>query len=211
MSRTHLVPSAALLVAALASAAPASAQDVAWRRDYAAARREATDTGRPLFLDFGTEACGWCQKLDATTLRDPNVVALLNERFIPVKLDGNKEQRLTAALGVEGFPTLVVATADGKVVGRHAGYADAAQLTALLGKAPAAPPAGARVVRPVAAPAGETAGDAERRLKAEIDAGLAACTPSSPPLSTGRATAAVSFRTARNPSTNGGPASPVGE
>lgn len=113
------------------------ADDVKWRHDYAAARKEAAETGRPLLLDFGTESCFWCKKLDATTFRDPKVAKRLNEQFIPVKIDANKHQQLTAALRVEGFPDLVLASHDGKVLGRHAGYADVAQLTALLDKAPA--------------------------------------------------------------------------
>jgi thioredoxin-related protein len=115
----------------------AFAEDVKWRNDYAAARKEAAETGRTLLLDFGTEACFWCKKLDATTFRDPKVVKLLNERFIPVKIDGNKYQQLTNSLRVESFPTLILVTHDGKVLGRRDGYADVAELMALLGKAPA--------------------------------------------------------------------------
>jgi thiol-disulfide isomerase/thioredoxin len=54
---------------------------------------EAAETGRPLFLKFGSEWCGPCRKLDSTTMRDPKVVASLNAGFIPVKLDGDKESR----------------------------------------------------------------------------------------------------------------------
>ncbi|MBN9120635.1 MAG: thioredoxin family protein [Planctomycetes bacterium] len=115
----------------------ASAQDVKWLTDYAAARKVATETGRPLLLDFGTEACFWCKKLDATTFRDPKVVKLLNEGFVPVKIDAQRHPRMVEALKIDGFPTLILASPEGKVLGRHAGYADAAQLTALLSKAPA--------------------------------------------------------------------------
>ncbi|MBM3980450.1 MAG: DUF255 domain-containing protein [Planctomycetes bacterium] len=127
--------------ALLVCVARAPAQDVKWRTDYAAARKEAAETGRALLLDFGTEACFWCKKMDATTLRDPKVAKVLNERFVPVKLDGNAHPRLTEALKIEGFPTLILATPDGKVIGRHAGYATVEQLTALLAKAPAPAPA----------------------------------------------------------------------
>lgn len=126
-----------LVVALLTLAGPAAADDVAWRHDYAAARKEAADTGRPLLLDFGTEACGFCKKLDATTFRDPAVVKALNAGFIPVKIDAHAERRIAEALHVEAYPTLVVAAADGKVVERHAGYVDGPQLLAMLTKAPA--------------------------------------------------------------------------
>jgi thiol-disulfide isomerase/thioredoxin len=109
-------------------------------------RREAAETGKPLLLDFGTEACVWCRKLDGTTFRDPKVARLLNDRFVPVKIDANKYEKLTSMLGIDGFPTLLLATPDGKVAGRHAGYADVTQLTALLGKAPAPNPPAPTVV-----------------------------------------------------------------
>lgn len=119
------------------------AQEMKWRQSYAEARKEATQTGRPLLLDFGFDACMWCRKQDATTLRDPRVVKLVNESFIPVKVDAQRDERVVRALGIESFPTLVLASAEGKVIGRHEGYADVAQLTALLAKAPARPEAAA--------------------------------------------------------------------
>jgi thioredoxin-related protein len=154
MPRPHLSAPVAALVVIFAAQSPASAQDVKWRHDYAAARREAAETGKPLLLDFGTEACVWCRKLDGTTFRDPKVVRVLNDRFVPVKIDANKYEKLTSMLGIDGFPTLLLATPDGKVAGRHAGYADVPQLTALLGKAPAPnPPAPAVVPASATTPA----------------------------------------------------------
>lgn len=130
----------AALVALLATSGAAVAQDVKWFTDYTAARKHAVETGLPLLLDFGTESCFYCKKLDATTFRDPKVVARLNAGFVAVKVDANKYTRMTAALQVESFPTLILATADGRVIGRHEGYADVGELTALLNKAPASKP-----------------------------------------------------------------------
>ncbi len=125
-------------VALLLLLGPAAADDLDWRTDYKAARKEATDTGRPLLLDCGTEACGFCRKLDATTFRDPAVIKRLGEKFIAVKIDGHADRQLAEALNVTAYPTLIVATPDGKVVGRHSGYLDAQQLLELLDKTPAA-------------------------------------------------------------------------
>ena len=163
MQRTHLFGLVLVLAALPFVGGRASAQ---WRTDYSAARKEAAETGRPLLLDFGTDACFWCKKLDATTFRDPQVVKTLNERFVAVKVDAQRNPRLAEALQIESYPTLVLATPDGKVIGRHVGYADVAQLTALLGKAPA--PAAPKPPAPVM----------EKRVaKDEIDAGLAALFP----------------------------------
>lgn len=146
------MPKAIAFVAALFLAGAAHADEVKWRHDYNAARREATATGRPLFLDFGSENCVWCRRLDASTFRSPNIVKMLNERFIPVKVDGNENERLTQSLGVTAFPTLVMATAEGKIIDRHGGYLDPAAMAAFLGKAPPAPQVAAPAApRPVVA------------------------------------------------------------
>src|SRR5262249_51397131 len=68
----------------------ARADEVLWRRDYNEARREAADKSRPLVLAFSTDNCFWCTKLDTSTLRDPKIVAVMNERFIPLKVNADK-------------------------------------------------------------------------------------------------------------------------
>lgn len=139
------------LAVVLACAGPSLGQDVRWRHDYQAARKEATAAGKPLLLDFGTEACTWCRKLDTTTFRNPSVVELLNDRFVPVKVDGEKDAWLTRAAGVEAFPTLVLLSPEGKVLARHDGYADAGKLLPLLRQVlPTKPVAPAKPASPAA-------------------------------------------------------------
>ena len=134
-------------LALLMWANPLHAAEISWRADFAAARKEAAAAAKPLLLDFGTESCLWCKKLDATTFRDRGLVELVAERFIPVKVDGERQEALTQSLGVQAFPTIVLLSAEGKVIGRHEGFADVAKMTALLRQAP-----GREVPKPSAAP-----------------------------------------------------------
>ncbi|HEV3261731.1 MAG TPA: DUF255 domain-containing protein [Gemmataceae bacterium] len=109
-------------------AEPAWAQEVGWRYDYNEARREASEKNRPLILDFGTESCFWCARLESTTFRDPVIAALINDRFIPLKVDAEKNAILTEKLGILNYPTLVLASPDGKILGTLEGYMDASRL-----------------------------------------------------------------------------------
>ncbi|MFO0841113.1 MAG: DUF255 domain-containing protein [Gemmataceae bacterium] len=54
-----------------------------WRGPQEASRKGA------LFVNVGTADCFWCKKLDAGPFADPEVVKLLNERCVPLKLDAN--------------------------------------------------------------------------------------------------------------------------
>ena len=76
----------------------AADKEVTWRADYDVARKEATENGRPVFLEFHTEECFHCRRLEAGPLRDPSIVALLNERFVPLRVDASKSPKLTEAL-----------------------------------------------------------------------------------------------------------------
>lgn len=108
---------------------------VQWRGDYNTARREATEQARPVFIDFGTEACLHCQRLDATTFRDPVVIELLNTQFVPLKLDGNAVPSLVQALKITAYPTLVIASPEGKIIALIEGYMTAERLTPQLQRA----------------------------------------------------------------------------
>ena len=91
------------------------------------ARQEAKDKQRPIVLDFGTSNCFWCKKLDITTFRDPAITKLLAERFVVAKIDAEKDAALAQQLGISSYPTLVFATPDGKILGKHEGYVEVAR------------------------------------------------------------------------------------
>jgi thioredoxin-related protein len=133
MARTHqlFAPVIASFVA-LTFTGTLRAQAINWRSDVSAARREAQATGRPLFLDFGTQACVYCQKLDAITFRVPAVARMLNDYFVPVHIDADREREFTSALGIHSYPTLVLTDSQGKIINRHEGFCEAAAMMAFL-------------------------------------------------------------------------------
>jgi hypothetical protein len=128
------------VVVLLMAVLPAAGQDIEWRVDYRKAREEARATGRPLLLDFGTEQCMWCRKLDATTFRDPAVAAMLARDFIPLRIDAPHQSTLTHALKIDRFPTLLFAAPDGTILGRQVGYVDAGRFRGQMERALASVP-----------------------------------------------------------------------
>jgi thioredoxin-like negative regulator of GroEL len=110
-------------------------QDVNWRTDYNKARQEAVQKNRPLLLDFGTEQCVHCKRLDTITFRDPTIINVLNDRFIALKIDAGKETALADALRVQSFPTCVIAAPDGKILSTVEGFTEAIRFNELLQRA----------------------------------------------------------------------------
>ena len=123
-----------LSLVALAFLIPSSApaQEIHWRTEYAAALKESETTHRPLFVDIYGPSCFHCQRLDATTFRDPTVASTLNDKFIPLKIDGNQNMWLVQALGIHRYPSIVISAPDGTIRATHTGYMDAGTLFADL-------------------------------------------------------------------------------
>jgi len=46
---------------------------------------------KKIMLDFYTEWCRWCERMDQTTLKHPAIVAYINENFYPVKFDAERD------------------------------------------------------------------------------------------------------------------------
>jgi tetratricopeptide (TPR) repeat protein len=152
----------------------AGEKQVIWRTDYDAARKESSEKGLPLFLELISEGCFHCKRLEAGPLRDPAIVALLADRFIPVRVDGATSPKLVEALRVQSYPTIVLAHADGRIADVIEGYRDAKLLHEHLQRAlavesstPVSPP-GTVGFNPVKPSSTETPAAQRSRLSSEL-------------------------------------------
>lgn len=110
---------------------------------YEQALVEASKDGRLVFLDFYADWCPPCRRLDATTWKDPQVIAWLEQHAVPLKIDAERWTDLAARFEVEAYPTLIFVDASGREKLRLLGYRDAARFLAesapLLGAGGASP------------------------------------------------------------------------
>ena len=84
------------------------------------ARARAED--RPIFLSIGYAACHWCHVMERESFEDPVVAGLLNDHFVPIKVDREERPDLDAVYmaavqaltGSGGWPLSVFLTPEGK-------------------------------------------------------------------------------------------------
>jgi thiol:disulfide interchange protein len=125
----------AMTALALAGVSSTAHADIKWENDYAAAAAKSKESGKPIFIDFYTDWCGWCKKLEKDVYPNAKVEALA-DKFVMVKLDaerGGKDQ--AKAFQVKGFPTLVYVSAQGKELANNPGYKEADDLVKDMQKA----------------------------------------------------------------------------
>src|SRR5207248_2853241 len=85
-----------------------------------------------VFMDLEAVWCHWCHVMDDITYRDPNVIALMNQRYIAVKVDQDSRPDLSNRYENYGWPATVVFNADGGEIVKRQGYIPPKPMAALL-------------------------------------------------------------------------------
>jgi thioredoxin-related protein len=100
---------------------------IKWIEDYDDGLKAAQKTGQNLFvLITAPDWCKWCVELEKNTLPDPEVIELISEGFVPVKLlDGHPDIK---KFTVEGYPTMMIISPQGKILATMPGYSKPAGL-----------------------------------------------------------------------------------
>jgi thioredoxin-related protein len=86
------------------------------------ATAEASKENTLVMVDFYTDWCTWCQRLEQETFADPKVREQL-ATLVPIKLDAEKGGAGAAdRFGVDSYPTIVFVDGAGREVDRVLGY-----------------------------------------------------------------------------------------
>ncbi|MFZ1933118.1 MAG: thioredoxin fold domain-containing protein [Thermoguttaceae bacterium] len=128
--RFILVSAAALVVGLFALAGVVRAEDELWQTDFAAAKTKAKAENKLMFVDFtGSDWCGWCKKLVAEVFSKDAFKTEAPKKFVLVELDYPRDKKqsdelkkqnreLAAKYKIQGYPTILVMDAEGKVVAK---------------------------------------------------------------------------------------------
>jgi len=114
------ISATSLLAAAVLALVGLTADEL--RSPFDRARKEAESRHTLLLVDFTTEWCGWCRKLEREVYPDPAVARQLS-RVVYLRVDAEQEGApLARRYCVTGFPTLLFLTPSGGVEGSLLGY-----------------------------------------------------------------------------------------
>ena len=97
-------------------------QPVQWREWGAEAFAAAQEQDKPVLLDVGAVWCHWCHVMDRESYENAATARLINEHFIPVKVDRDErpdvdaryQSAVASISGQGGWPLTVFLTPDGR-------------------------------------------------------------------------------------------------
>jgi protein disulfide-isomerase len=126
MKRTILAGLAVMMMAVFNLKAETASE---WVTDFEKASTNASKSGAFMLLDFsGSDWCGWCKKLDKEVFSKPEFKKYAKENLVCVLVDFPQHKPQTKKLkdqntalakkyGVRGYPTVVILSNDGSLVG----------------------------------------------------------------------------------------------
>ena len=77
---------------------------------------------KKVFIHFTADWCYYCGVMEKKTFKDPMIISSLNENFISIKVDFDKETTTSNQYGVRGLPDTIFIAENGSIIGRRPGY-----------------------------------------------------------------------------------------
>ncbi len=121
MNRIFIIPLILLSLAACKSDSDSPGEAVKWH-SYAEGTKLGEKEGKKVFISFYADWCTFCAKMEKETFSSPEVVELLNKRFIPVKVNQDKEGDIARKHFVKGLPMSWFTEPGGEKISSLPGY-----------------------------------------------------------------------------------------
>lgn len=130
--RTLLILTLAGLFLCKSESRVAAPDKVDWRPWSQAVFADAKRDHKFVLLDLQATWCHWCHVMDKETYSDPKVIALINARYIAVRVDQDAQPDLSNRYEDYGWPATVVFAADGSEIVKRQGYIPPRPMASML-------------------------------------------------------------------------------
>jgi len=116
----------------MAATEPKKAGAINWQPWSDAIFDQAKRENKFVLLDLEAVWCHWCHVMDETTYKTPEVIALIQQKYIPVRVDQDSRPDLSNRYEDYGWPATVVFASGGTEIVKRQGYIEPKQMIGML-------------------------------------------------------------------------------
>ncbi|QTA79064.1 Thioredoxin-fold containing protein [Desulfonema limicola] len=106
-------------------------QDINWQ-NYEAGMALGKNKSKKILINFYADWCTYCKKMDKDTYTNKSVISYINENFIPIKVNSDKNRKIAMNYRVTGLPSTWFVAETGENIGNRPGYIDAETMIPIL-------------------------------------------------------------------------------
>jgi uncharacterized protein YyaL (SSP411 family) len=106
---------------------------VAWLPWNMNSFKKAKEQDKPVLLGISAVWCHWCHVMDQTTYSDNEVAKLIEEKFVPIRVNRDQRPDIDKRYNMGGWPSTAFLTPDGEIL-TGGTYIPPQQMKALLNK-----------------------------------------------------------------------------
>ena len=110
-----------LFVSACGSETVSSTEKIKWL-SYDEGIKQGKQEGKKVFISFYADWCTFCEKMEKETFRKNEVVGFVNENFVAIRVNSDKEAEIARKYFVRGLPMTWFMDANGEKISSIPGY-----------------------------------------------------------------------------------------
>src|SRR3990170_2300900 len=89
---------------------------IAWhpweKRIFEHAKKE----NKPILLAISASWCHWCHRMDRDTYEDDEIIEMINEKFVAIRVDADRDPEINERYNQGGWPSTAFLTHEGNVM-----------------------------------------------------------------------------------------------
>jgi uncharacterized protein YyaL (SSP411 family) len=95
---------------------PNRAHEIDWMPWGKGAFQRADEEGKPVLLSISAVWCHWCHVMDETSYSDASIIDLINDKFVPVRVDSDRNPDINRRYNQGGWPTTAFLNPEGIIL-----------------------------------------------------------------------------------------------